>query len=58
MLDSQFAYADLGHLAGNLLFFFAFAASIEIVLGSIVFAVIAIGLSIITSLAYSPTHHM
>lgn len=53
MLSSQFAHADLGHLAGNLLFFFAFAASIEIVIGSMIFAIIAIGLSIITSLAYS-----
>ncbi len=53
MLSSQFAHADLGHLLGNLLFFFAFAASIEIVLGSIVFIFIGIGLSVITSLAYS-----
>jgi len=53
MISSQLAHADLGHLIGNLLFFFAFAASIEIVLGSTIFILIALSLSVITSLAYS-----
>lgn len=53
MVTSQFAHADLGHLIGNLLFFVAFAASVEIVLGSFYYFFIFVGLSFITSLSYS-----
>ena len=53
MITSQFAHADLGHLIGNLLFFVAFAASVEIVLGSFYYFFIFIGISFITSISYS-----
>jgi len=53
MITSQFAHADIYHIAGNLLFFFAFAASLEIVLGILSFTAIVFSLSIAVSLAYS-----
>jgi len=53
MFTSQFAHADIFHLIGNLLFFFAFAASLEIVLGATRFLLMSIVLSIGVSLAFS-----
>jgi len=53
MFTSQFAHADIFHLVGNLLFFYAFAASLEIVLGSLRFITLAAVMSIGVSLAFS-----
>lgn len=53
MISSVFAHADITHIAGNLLFFFAFAASVEIVLGSLVYSFISLVLAIGVGLAYS-----
>jgi len=53
MLSSQFVHADIFHLLGNLLFFFAFAASIEVVLGALRFILLTVVLSLAVSIAYS-----
>lgn len=53
MFTSQFAHADIPHLLNNLLFFFAFAASLEVVMGGISFILLSIVISIGVSLAYS-----
>jgi membrane associated rhomboid family serine protease len=56
MVTKSLAHADFWHLLGNLIFFFAFAGSVEIALGSrrqylwVLFA-----LSVITSLTYTLT---
>jgi membrane associated rhomboid family serine protease len=55
MLTAAFAHGSWSHLIGNLLFFFAFSATIEILLGPIlylaVFIVFAIGTHSVYSLA-------
>jgi membrane associated rhomboid family serine protease len=53
MITASFAHASWGHLAGNLFFFFAFAAAIEVIVGSILFPLIIIGLAIGTHSFYS-----
>jgi len=53
MLSSQFVHADIFHLLGNLLFFFAFAASIEVVLGASWFMLLTVILSLAVSITYS-----
>lgn len=56
IITSTLSHGDFGHLVGNLIFFFAFAGSIEIALGGArrYFAVL-LALAVITSLAYSLT---
>lgn len=53
MLTSSFAHADIYHLLGNLAFFFAFAASIEIVIGWLKYILVFTLLSFFESLGYS-----
>ncbi|MCB1667140.1 MAG: rhomboid family intramembrane serine protease [Porticoccaceae bacterium] len=53
MLTSTFSHADIIHLAGNLLFFYIFAASVEIIVGGFVFSIFVLVTSVGTSLAYS-----
>jgi membrane associated rhomboid family serine protease len=53
MISSVFAHADIGHIAGNLLFFFAFAASVEIILGSLFYSLVSLVLAIGVGIAYS-----
>jgi len=53
MISSAFAHGSWQHLIGNLFFFFAFAASVEIILGSITFSFVVFALAIGTNLAYS-----
>ena len=53
MLSAVLAHGNIMHLLGNLFFFFAFAASVEIVVGMFAFFAIVISMSIGTSLAYS-----
>ncbi len=53
MLLSSFAHGDWMHLIGNLFFFFAFSATVEVILGPWLFAVTLLGLSTIVGSAYS-----
>jgi membrane associated rhomboid family serine protease len=53
MITAAFAHGSWGHLAGNLFFFFAFAACIEVIVGNILFPLIIIGLAMGTHTFYS-----
>lgn len=53
MLTSTFSHSDIWHLLGNLLFFYIFAAAVELVIGHFVFGAFILLGSIGTSLAYS-----
>lgn len=53
MITAAFAHASWDHLLGNLFFFFAFAASIEMTLGMLRYISIFISLAIGTHLSYS-----
>ncbi len=53
MVTSVFAHGSVDHLLGNLFFFFAFAASIEMILGLWRFTLIFLSLAIGSNLAYS-----
>lgn len=53
MVTSTFSHADVFHLLGNLLFFYIFAASVELIVGSLVFGLFIIVTTFGTSLAYS-----
>lgn len=53
MVTSTFSHASAMHLAGNLLFFYIFAASVEIVFGTIVFLLFITLTTLGTSIAYS-----
>ncbi len=53
MVTSVFSHGSWQHLIGNLFFFYAFAASVEIIIGSIPFLIVILGLAIGTNLTYS-----
>lgn len=53
MITAVFAHGSWDHLLGNLFFFFAFAASIEMILGMLRYLVIVASLAIGTHLSYS-----
>jgi membrane associated rhomboid family serine protease len=53
MFTATISHGNLMHLAGNLLFFYVFAAAIEIVFGGVVFVAFLLLTTIGTSLAYS-----
>jgi len=53
MVTSSFSHASWSHVIGNLIFFYVFAAGIEIIIGSLVFLGVVLMMSISTSLAYS-----
>lgn len=53
MITAVFAHGSWDHLLGNLFFFFAFAASIEMILGLLSYVLIFGSLAIGTHLAYS-----
>lgn len=53
MLTSVFSHGDWGHLIGNLVFFFAFAAAVEVIGGYLFFSGMIIALAVSTSLAYT-----
>lgn len=52
MISSAFAHADWMHVIGNLFFFFAFAATVELLVGHFYFALITIALAIGTNTTY------
>ena len=53
MITSTFSHGSIFHLLGNLLFFYIFAASVELVIGSFVYVLFIAATTIGTSLAYS-----
>ena len=53
MLTSTLAHGSWSHLIGNLFFFFAFAATVETILGYLLFPLVLIGLAIGTNIFYS-----
>ncbi len=53
MLTSVVSHASWAHLIGNLLFFYAFAAAVELIGGYAFFAAMIATLAVSTSLAYS-----
>jgi membrane associated rhomboid family serine protease len=53
MVTSTFSHGSAMHLAGNLLFFYIFAASVEIVFGGLIFLLFITVTTFGTSLAYS-----
>ena len=53
LITAVFAHGSWDHLLGNLFFFFAFAASVEMVLGMLRYVFIFFALAIGTHLAYS-----
>lgn len=53
MFTATFSHGSLLHLAGNLLFFYIFAAAVEMALGSLVLLGFVVCTTIGTSLAYS-----
>ena len=53
MVTAVFSHGDPQHLGGNLLFFFAFAASVEAIVGSIAFISVILATAVTTGLAYS-----
>lgn len=53
MVTATFSHGSAMHLAGNLLFFYIFAASVEVVFGALVFLLFITVTTFGTSLAYS-----
>ncbi len=53
MVTATFSHGDAMHLLGNLLFFFVFAASVELIVGNFVFAAFIAVATVVTSLGYS-----
>lgn len=53
MITASFAHGSWDHLLGNLFFFFAFAASIEMILGMMRYVLIFSSLAVGTHLSYS-----
>jgi len=53
MITAAFAHGSWDHLLGNLFFFFAFAASIEMILGMLRYTLIFASLAVGTHLSYS-----
>lgn len=53
MISAAFAHGSIMHLVGNLFFFFAFAASVEIILGSLTFLAVVVALALGTHITYS-----
>jgi len=62
MLTSAFAHADWGHIIFNLIFFFAFAATVEALMGPVAFVLAVIAISLFTGVftsvsAYASGNH-
>ncbi len=55
MISSAFAHGSWAHITGNLFFFFAFAATVEAIVGMLAFPLVVIALAIGTNLVYSLT---
>lgn len=55
MITSDFAHGDWWHVIGNVIFFFAFAATVEAIIGRVLFLGVLLGLSIMTGVMFSIT---
>jgi membrane associated rhomboid family serine protease len=54
MITSGLIHADWSHLIGNMIFFFAFAVALEILIGNtFVYLAIIVSITVVSSLAYS-----
>lgn len=53
MVTSSFAHGSWDHLVGNLLFFYAFAAAVELIVGPLAFAGVVMVMVFGTGIAYS-----
>jgi membrane associated rhomboid family serine protease len=53
MVTSTFSHGSWDHLIGNLVFFYAFAAAVELVIGSLAFFGVIISMAFGTNIAYS-----
>ena len=53
MVTSTFAHGDWMHLLGNVIFFYAFAAAVEVIIGSGAFLLVVLVLALGTNVAYS-----
>ena len=53
MVSASFSHGSWSHLVGNLFFFFAFAATVEILIGSFSFLLVTLFLAVATNMAYS-----
>lgn len=53
MVTSTFAHGSWDHLIGNLVFFYAFAAAVELIIGSLLFFAVIMTMSFGTNVAYS-----
>jgi membrane associated rhomboid family serine protease len=53
MVTAAFAHASWGHILGNLIFFCAFGATVEIVIGPLAFAAMIFALAVGTHFCYS-----
>ncbi|MDH3468793.1 MAG: rhomboid family intramembrane serine protease, partial [Gammaproteobacteria bacterium] len=53
MLTANFAHGGWDHVIGNLVFFFAFATAVELIVGSLSFAIVVLLMSFGTSISYS-----
>lgn len=53
MVTAVFSHGGWAHLIFNLVFFYAFAASVEVIVGSLVFSLIIVTMAVTTGLAYS-----
>ncbi len=53
MITAAFAHGSWDHVIGNLFFFFAFAATVEVILGSLVYAGVVVLLALGTHTFYS-----
>ena len=53
MVTSTFSHGSWDHLIGNLLFFYAFAAAVELIVGPLTFLAVIMAMSVGTNIAYS-----
>jgi len=53
MVTSTFSHGSWDHLIGNLIFFYAFAAAVELIIGSLAFFGVIIAMAFGTNIAYS-----
>ncbi len=53
MISSAFAHASWAHVIGNLFFFFAFAATVEIIVGPLIFAALVTAIALFSGVFFS-----
>ena len=53
MVTSTFSHGSWDHLIGNLIFFYAFAAAVELIVGALAFVAVIVAMAFGTNIAYS-----